>query len=120
MAGVGAIVLGALLVPPPRRGLRRLGQVRHAAHPAQLLDHEPPARGRLQRHLELPATEAADEPPHTGAVRRRHPRPRDLARRGVDPLTGDLRSVLVESHYDRHWGLLKLHGLNACAAQRRA
>jgi hypothetical protein len=37
-------------------------------------------------------------------VRRRHPRPPDLTRLGVDPLRRDLRSVLIQSHYDRHQG----------------
>jgi hypothetical protein len=53
MPCVRAIVLGPLLAPPPRGGLRRLGQAHHGARPAQLLDHEPPTRRRLQRDLEL-------------------------------------------------------------------
>ena len=78
----------------------------------ELLDHEPPARRRLQRDLEILATEACGEPPHSGAVGRRDTRARNLTAGGVDPLGGDLRSVLVESHYDRHFrGLLTLHGL---------
>jgi hypothetical protein len=71
---VTAIVLRTLLVPPPRRGLRRLGQVHHGTHPAQLLDHEPPARRRFQRDLEPVAAEALKELAHTRAIRRRHPR----------------------------------------------
>jgi hypothetical protein len=46
------------------------------------------------------------------AVRRRYPRPRDLARFGIDPLRSDLRSMLIQSHHDRHLqGLLTLHAL---------
>jgi hypothetical protein len=44
----------------------------------------------------------ACEAPHPGTIRWRDPPARDLARAGVDPVGGDLRSVLVESHYDRH------------------
>ena len=66
--------------------------------PLELLDHEPPARRRLQRDLELLASEARQEPAHTDAVGRCDPRPRDLAGRGVDPVGGDLRSMLVKSH----------------------
>jgi hypothetical protein len=104
MPGVRAIVLGALLVPPPRGRLRRLSQMHHGAHPAQLLDHEPPARRRLQRDLELLVAEALNEPADPGAIRRRHTRARDLPGRRIDPVGGDLRSMLIESHYDRHEG----------------
>ena len=37
-------------------------------------------------------------------MRRRHPRPANLTRRRVQPLGGDLRSMLIESHDDRHSG----------------
>ena len=47
--------------------------------PAQLLDDEPPARRRLERDLELLAGKPAQEPAHALTVRRRHPRPADLA-----------------------------------------
>ena len=40
----------------------------------------------------------------TGAIRRRQTRARDLPGRRVDPLGGDLRSMLIESHYDPHKG----------------
>jgi hypothetical protein len=48
-------------------------------------------------------------------MRRRDPRPADLTSLGVDPLRRDLCSVLIQSHYDRHPGLLKLHGFTTCA-----
>ena len=51
MAGVRAIAHRALLAPPPGRGLRRLGQMHDRAHGPQLLDQEPPAGRRLERHL---------------------------------------------------------------------
>jgi hypothetical protein len=87
---------------------------------AQFLHDEPPAGRRLQRHLELASAEALQEAPHPRPVRWRHARAADLAAAGVQAVGRDLRSVLVESHYDRHRGLLKLHGLNACADTRRA
>ena len=83
--------------------------------PAQLLNDEPPARRRLERDLELLAGKPGEKPAHALTVRRRHPRPADLPGHGVQPLRRDLRSVLIQSHYDRHRGLLKLHGLNTCA-----
>jgi hypothetical protein len=74
------------------------------AHSAQLLDHEPPARRRLQRDLEHQVAEALGEPPHPGAMRGSYALARDIPGRRVDPVGGDLRSMLIESHYDRHKG----------------
>jgi hypothetical protein len=104
VARVGAIALGALLGPAPRGGLGRLGQMDARADRAELLDDEPPARRRLQRHLKLLAAKARGEPSHARAIGRRDAAARDLAGRGVDPLGGDLRSMLIQSHYDRHSG----------------
>src|ERR1019366_5220825 len=70
----------------------------------QLLNDETPASRRLERDLELPASEPAEEPSHALTVRRRHTSPTDLTRLGVEPLRRDLRSVLIQSHYDRHQG----------------
>jgi hypothetical protein len=115
MPGIRAIALGALLVAAPRGGLRRLGQMHPGADRAQLLDHEPPARRRLQRHLQLAAAEALQEPPHRLAVRRRHPRPTHLTGLGVEPLGRDLPSMLIKSHYDHPTGPPQAPRLNACA-----
>jgi hypothetical protein len=98
---VRAVGFGALLAAAPRAGLRRLGQMRPGTDRLQLLDHEPPARRRLQRHLEPPATEAAQELPHALATCRHHARPADLAGGRVDPLGRDLRPVLIDAHHDR-------------------
>src|SRR5215218_8824994 len=78
--------------------------MRAAADRADLLDHKPPARRRLQRHLEVKTLEAVQEPRHRLAMRRRDPRPAHLAGLGIDPLGRDLPSMLVKSHYDRHTG----------------
>jgi hypothetical protein len=60
--------------------------------------------GQLTRRLLNRALEAelSEERTHTGTVRRRDPRPEDLARRGVDPLRGDLRAMLIQTHHERH------------------
>jgi hypothetical protein len=113
MPGVRAVTLRALLRSPQPRGLRRLGQMHHRADPAQLLDEEPPAGRRLQRHLELPAAEALKELPHGSAISRRHTRALHLAGVGVDPLTGDLSSMLIKSHYDAHKGPPQAPRLNS-------
>jgi hypothetical protein len=104
VARVGAVALGALLVPAPGGSLSRLREMHDRARTPQLLGHEPPAGRRLQRDLELLTTEPLGEPAHARPVRRRDPRPRDLTGLGVDPLRGDLRSVLIQTHYDRHLG----------------
>jgi hypothetical protein len=104
MARVGAIALGALLGSAARRRLRRLGQVHLRPDRVELLDDEAPARRRLQGHLQLLAAKACGEAPDAIAVCRRDPLARNLTGRGVQPLARDLRSVLVESHYDRHSG----------------
>ena len=77
-----------------------------------------PAASRTTRQSAPAAGE--QNPADASTVCGRDPRPRGLAGHRVDPVGGDLRSVLVKSHYDRHRGFLKLHGLNACAAQRHA
>ena len=104
VAGVGAVALGALLGPAARRGLRRLGEMhlarRSPAAPRRRTASRssPPARPRAR------GRGSGRRTAHAGAVGRRDPLARDLAGRRVDPLGGDLRSVLVESHYDRHSG----------------
>jgi hypothetical protein len=72
--------------------------------PAQLLNNEPPTRRRLERNLELLTGEPAEKPPHTVPVSRHDNCPADLAGDHVDPPRRDLRSVLIQSHYDRHTG----------------
>jgi hypothetical protein len=120
MPRVRAIVLSAPLVPTSCGGLRRLGQMHRRADPPQLLDDESPAGRRLQRDLELAPAEALQKPPHARAVGRHHTSAAHLAAGRIQPIGRDLRSMLIESHYDRHRGLLTLHGLNACADTRRA
>ncbi len=102
MAGVRAVGLRAPLVPAPRRGFRRLGQMHHRADRAQLLDEKPPAGGRLERDLQLLAREPLKEPAHPDPVRRSDPRATDLAAAQIDPLSGDLRPMLVNTHHYRH------------------
>jgi hypothetical protein len=72
------------------------------ADPAQLLQDEAPPRRCLPRHLKLRTVETRQEPAHALTVRRRDARPRDLARRRVDPLRSDLRPMLIKPHHDRH------------------
>ena len=67
MPRVSTIALGALLIPTPRGGLSRLGQVHRGTGPTQLIGHEPPAGRRLQRDLELQTTEPLTEPPDAPA-----------------------------------------------------
>ena len=112
---VAAIGLGVLLVAASRRGLGRLGEVGRRSDRVQLLDHEPPARRRLQRHLQRLAGEALQELPHVVAVRRRDAGAAQLAGVGVDPLSRDLSTVLIESHYDRHTGPPQAPRLTTCA-----
>jgi hypothetical protein len=104
MPGVRAIALRALLRPPQVGGLRRFGEMHLGADPAQLLDHEPPAGRRLERDLKLPATKTSEQLPHRRAIRRRYTRALHLAGLSVDPLAGDLSSMLIKSHYDAHSG----------------
>ena len=104
MPSVRTVALCALLRPAQPRGLRRLGQMHARADPAQLLDHEPPAGRCLQRHLQLRGAETRQEPAHGRTIRRRHPCALHLAGLSIDPLAGDLSSMLVKSHYDAHSG----------------
>ena len=59
MPRVGPVGLGTLLLALQRRRLGRLGQVHLSADPLELLDHEPPARRRLKRHLQALTPEPA-------------------------------------------------------------
>jgi hypothetical protein len=70
---------------------------------------------RLQRDLQLLASEPRKKPPHPGAVRRAYPRATDLAAVQIDPLRSDLRPMLVYAHHDRH-----LHQLPSSRRQRPA
>jgi hypothetical protein len=74
----------------------------HRAYDAQLLGKEPPAGRGLERHLQPLAGEPCQEATHPGAVRWPHPRTADLARLNIDLLGSDLRSVLINTHHDRH------------------
>src|SRR4051794_16209315 len=104
MPRVRAIALGALLGSAQARGLRRLGQMHPRADPTQLLDHEPPAGRRLQRDFQLLAAEALEKAPHANAVSRRNSRALDLAGLRIQPVGGDLCSMLIKSHQDAHPG----------------
>jgi hypothetical protein len=79
MSGVRAVALRALRVPAQGCGLRRLGEVHDRADRPQLLDHEPPPGRRLERDLQLLASEPRQEPAHPGAVSWAHPPAADLA-----------------------------------------
>jgi len=100
--------LARFLAALQRARFGRLGQMRLGADRAQLLDHEPPPGRGLQRHLEPLTGKPRQEAPNAGTVGRRHPRARDLAGLGVQPLRGDLRAVLIQPHHDRHGSLLEL------------
>jgi hypothetical protein len=104
MFRVSAVALRPLLVAAQRARLRRLSEMHPRVDATQLLNDEAPAHCRLQRHLELLTSKPGQKPAHTLTVRRRHPRPTDLPGRRVQPLSRDLRSVLIQSHYDRHQG----------------
>jgi hypothetical protein len=100
MPGVGPVSLRSLLLALQRGSLGRLGQMHLGADPVEFLDHEPPARRRLQRDLQARVFERREELPHPGAVRRGDPRARYLAGDRVDPLRRDLRPMLVKTHHD--------------------
>jgi hypothetical protein len=120
VAGVEAVGLGAPLPPAQAARLGRLGQVGRDAGRLQLLDDEAPAGGGLKRRLHRLAIEPAQEAPEAVPIGRANPPRPDLAGVGVERVEGDLLAVHVEPNYDRHRGLLKLHGLNACADHHRA
>src|ERR1700689_4621573 len=102
MASVRAVGLRTLLVAAPRRGLRRLGQMHPRADRAQLLDDKAPPGRRLDRDLKLLATEPLKEPAHPDALGRAPPRTADLTANKIDPLSGHLCPMLVQTHHDRH------------------
>ena len=104
MPGVRAIALGALLGAAQRRGLRRLGQMHAGAdRRSSSTTNRQPVVASSATSSSWPRNRSRTAAPRL-AVRRRHARARDLAGRGVDPLGGDLRSMLIKSHYDRHQG----------------
>jgi hypothetical protein len=74
------------------------------AHGPKLLDQEAPARRRLERRLDPPALEATPEASERLTVRRADAAAPHLARLAVEQVVADLRSMLIKSHYDRHWG----------------
>jgi hypothetical protein len=104
MLRVGAVGLGPALGAAQDLGLRRLGQVHLGPDGLQLLHHEAPTRRRLERGLEPLAVELAHEVAKALAVGRPDAAPPKLARRAIKRIPGDLLSMLVQSHYDRHKG----------------
>jgi hypothetical protein len=65
VASIGPVGLGALLLALQRARLGRLREMSLSADPLEFLDHEPPARRRLQRHLEIATGEPPQELTHT-------------------------------------------------------
>ena len=109
MAGVGAIGLGALLVA--RRALVSAGSARCTSAPtarSSSTTNRQPVVASNATSSRWPAKRAT-EPTDAIAVRRRDPRARDLARHGVQPVSRDLRPMLVQSHYDGHPGPPREH-----------
>jgi hypothetical protein len=70
--------------------------------PLEFLDHEPPAGRRLQRDLQTRLAKRLEERADPSAVPRHDPGARHLAGDRVDPFRGDLRSMLIQAHHDRH------------------
>ena len=94
-ARVLAIGLRAPLAPPQRARLHRLGQMRHRPGGDQrVTDKQPPGAG-LHRDAQLAAIEALNPPRH-GHRRGIDPPAQHLARRGVQRVEGDLRSMHVK------------------------
>jgi hypothetical protein len=102
MPRISPVGLRALLLALQRARLGRLGQVHLRADTVELLDHEPPARRRLQRDLQTLALERHQKRPNPGAIRRCDARTEDLAGHRVDPLRRDLRTMLIHAHHERH------------------
>src|SRR6516162_5501353 len=104
MPGIRTVALRAFLRPAQVRRLRRLSHAHHRTNTAQLLHEEPPPGRGLKRDLELPTDEPLQEPAHASPIRRRDPTALHLAGIGIQPISSDLRSMLVKSHYDAHKG----------------
>src|SRR5665213_2513496 len=102
MARVGPVSLRTLLLALQRARLSRLRQMHISADPLELLDHEPPARRRLQRHLQIGPIEPGQELPDPGTVSWRDPRATNLPGDRVEPLRRDLRTMLIHPHHQRH------------------
>ncbi len=75
----------------------------------ELLDDEAPAGRRFQPDFKVLAAEARGEHTHAGAVGRSHAAARHLAGVGVQPVGGDLCSVLSSPITIVARGLLTLH-----------
>jgi hypothetical protein len=76
----------------------------------QLFDHIPPPGAALHRERRIgQSIETAQPHRQIPPVRRRDLPPAQLAGSGVDVIEGELLSVDVQSAYDRHRDLLKLH-----------
>ncbi len=86
MSGVRPVGLRAFLLAAHPARLGRLCKMHLSAGALELLDHEPPARRRLQRNLKTLASEPTEERADGGAVRWGDPCAGDLARDGLDPL----------------------------------
>ena len=111
IAGRPPIALRALLVPAHRGGLRRLARCTLAPTRwnSSATNRQPVVASNAD--LELLATKPLAEPPHPGPMRGRDPRRASPHRSRCPSLSGDLCSVLVKAHHDRHLQRLLALGL---------
>jgi hypothetical protein len=121
---VRPVGLGPLLTTPRGGGIGRLGQVRHHSSTAQLFHHVPPPGAALHRELHIGHTvETAQPHRQIPPIGRSDLPPRQLSRRPVDIVEGQLLSVQIQPAYDRHGNLLTLRDTlmsNAHQARRLA
>jgi hypothetical protein len=102
--GVLTVGLRAPHLAPQRARLDRLGEMHNSARLRERLANEQPARARLHGNMYL---SPAKRPAHANSLRRRaNPATPNFARRTVQSVESDLRSMHIKPGYDHHWGLL--------------
>ena len=89
----GSEILASIL---PKRSARETGSAAAV-----------PEKRRLRIHAELLTAKPREEPTHPEPIGWHHTRARQLAGLSVQPLRGDLRAVLIQTHHDRHSSLLE-------------
>ena len=118
--GVGPVGLGVPLAAAGEGGIGRLGDMRRDPGRGQLLGDVPPPGTSLQGERDVVA---AGEPGQPGTqvrpVSRGDLAPPGLPGSGVEVVEGELLPVDIQSAYDGHRDLLKLHGARVSASRTR-
>jgi hypothetical protein len=102
VACVDAVCLRSPFAPAQRGRVGWLGQVDDHAGPLEFVDHEAPARARLNRESRVSAVEPVQPQPQVLPIGGRDATSPDLAALGVQVVERDLPTMKIQTTNDGH------------------